>query len=119
MGRSFISVLLTIFAVTTAVSAYANGVVFEAVWSGGAKASFSLKAGNIITYCFNDEPCSDYRYKGNADRFSITFPKYGDYAGGYMELRKNHNRRYSAEFYYGEEASLKIGTKSVAEFQSN
>jgi hypothetical protein len=119
MARSFLGVLSAVLVVATSVSAQANYSVFRAVWSGGAKASFSLKADNIITYCFHDEPCSDYRYKGNRDNFSITFPKNGDYAGGYMELRKSGNNRYSAEFYYGEEAPLKIGTKSVAEFESN
>jgi hypothetical protein len=119
MARSFLGVLSVMFVVATSVSAQANYSVFKAVWSGGAKASFSLKAENIIRYCFRDEPCSDYRYEGNRDSFSITFPKNGDYVGGYMELRKKNNNRYSAEFYYGEEAPLKIGTKSVAEFKSN
>jgi hypothetical protein len=119
MARKILGVLSAAVLAATTYSAHANYSVFSGVWSGGARASFSLKAEMIITYCFHDEPCSDYRYEGSREAFSVTFPKNGDYAGGYMELRKIDKSRYSAEFYYGEEAKSKIGTKSVIEFELN
>ena len=119
MARRFLGILSAALVAATTVSAHASYSVFRGVWSGGAKASFSLKADKLVTYCFHDEPCSDYRYKGNRDQFSITFPKNGDYAGGYMEFKKIDTQRYSAEFYYGEEASIKIGHKSIIQFESD
>jgi hypothetical protein len=112
--------MLSVILVTAScVPALAEGNVFKGTWNGGAEASFSLKADSIITYCFQDDPCSDYRYTGSAEKFSISFPAAPDYAGGYMEFTRKNNSFYIAESYYGPEASIKIGTKYVAEFELN
>jgi hypothetical protein len=111
-NRIFFAVIIGLFC----VPAMADNKVYEGTWNEGARATFSIESEDIITYCFEKTPCSRFRFKGSLDLIQITFPRQADYVGAYMELIKKPNGRYLGEYYYGEEASSKIGTKSVAVF---
>ncbi len=97
--------------------ALAASTVYKGTWSSGVTASFSVKSDDVITYCFNDVPCSDYRFEGTVDLIQVTFPGDGQFLGAFMELTKKANGHYSAEYYYGPEANQRLGTNHEATFK--